>query len=66
MKKGMIFLKNFQSISEAAKLTGLSSFFIRRGCRDGTIPHIKSGTKFLVNVPLLIEQMDKQSLQSNA
>lgn len=51
----------FQTIADATRTTGLSQYFIRRGCHDGTIPHIKSGNKFLVNIPLLIEQMDRQS-----
>lgn len=51
----------FQTIADATRTTGLSQYFIRRGCRNGTIPHIKSGNKFLVNVPLLIERMDQMS-----
>lgn len=57
--------RQFQTIADAARTTGLSQYFIRRGCRDGSVPHIKSGNKFMVNVPLLIEQMDRQSVNSN-
>lgn len=48
-------------INEAAKVIGLSSFFIRKGCKDGTIPHIKSGTVYLVNVPALLRQLGAES-----
>lgn len=54
----------FQTFADASRTTGLSQYFLRRGCKAGTIPHIKSGNKFLVNVPLLIEQMDRQSISS--
>ena len=47
----------FQKIAEACRTTGLSQFYLRRGCRDGTIPHVRSGTTYLVNVPLLLQQL---------
>ena len=47
----------FQSIQDAVKTTGLSSYYLRNGCRDGTVPHVKSGSKYLVNVPLLLRQL---------
>lgn len=50
-------MKPFQSINEAVRTTGLSSFYLRQGCRDGTVPHVKSGTKYLINVPLLLRQL---------
>lgn len=56
----------FQTIADATRTTGLSQYYIRHGCREGTIPHIKSGNKFLVNIPLLLERMDQLSLNSNA
>lgn len=50
--------KIFMSISETGKVTGLSACYLRKGVKDGTIPHIKSGTKFLINVSMLQEQLD--------
>jgi hypothetical protein len=47
----------FQKIADAAKSTGLSQYFLRKGCRDGSIPCIKSGTTFYVNVPALLAQL---------
>lgn len=48
----------FQDIEDTVKTTGLSSYYLRRGIRDGSIPHIKSGTKYLVNVVRLLENLD--------
>lgn len=46
----------FQKIPAASRATGLSQYFLRRGCRDGSIPHIMSGTVYLVNVPALLRK----------
>lgn len=50
-------MKPFQSIAEACETTGLSQFYLRRGCKDGTVPHVKSGAKYLINVPLLLQKL---------
>lgn len=47
----------FQKIPEAVKTTGLSAYFLRNGCKDGTIPHIKSGNAYYINVPALLRQL---------
>lgn len=31
--------------------------FLRRGCRDGSVPHVMSGTVYLVNVPALLRKL---------
>lgn len=54
----------FQKITEACKTTGLSQYFLRQGCKDGTIPHIKSGGVYYINVQALVEQLSKRE-QSN-
>ena len=56
MKMDAAVMKPFQKIPEACRTTGLSQYFLRKGCKDGTIPHIKSGTVYLINVPKLLEQ----------
>ena len=53
--------KPFQTVKETANTTGFSQFFIRNGVRAGTIPHIKVGEKFLINVPAFLQLMDEQS-----
>ncbi len=51
----------FQKIPEAAQTTGLSTYFLRNGCKDGTVPHVKSGTVYLVNIPALLRKLDAES-----
>lgn len=47
----------FQKIADASKTTGLSQYYLRRGCRDGSVPHTKSGQTFFVNIPALLRQL---------
>ncbi len=47
----------FQKIKDACKTTGLSQYFLRQGCTNGTIPHIKSGYVYYINVPELLRKM---------
>lgn len=47
----------FQKIPEACKTTGLSQYFLRKGCKDGTIPHIKSGPTYYIDVPALLQKL---------
>lgn len=47
----------FLKIKDACAATGLSQYYLRQGCKDGTIPHIKSGPTYYVNVPALLEQL---------
>lgn len=57
--------KPFQGIRETANSTGLSQYFLRKGVKAGTIPHIRSGEKILINVPALMNLMDEQSRSVN-
>ena len=50
-----------QKIAEASKTLGLSLYYLRRGCRDGSIPHTKSGQTFFVNIPALLRQLGAES-----
>lgn len=47
----------FQKIGEACKTTGLSQYFLRRGCKEGTVPHINSGGVYYINVPALLRKL---------
>ncbi|MCD7838773.1 MAG: helix-turn-helix domain-containing protein [Clostridiales bacterium] len=51
----------FLRIQDAATVTGLSQYYLRRGAQNGTIPHIRSGRTIFINVPALLEQLDEQS-----
>ena len=48
----------FQRIPDACRITGLSTYFLRRGCIDGTVPHAKSGSTCMINVPALLKKLD--------
>lgn len=50
----------FQKINDAVKTTGLSAYYLRNGCKDGTVPHIKSGKKYLINVPALLKMLNAE------
>lgn len=51
----------FQPIKEACRTTGLSQYYLRRGCQDGTIPHVMTGSKYMVDVPALLDKLRKGS-----
>lgn len=51
----------FQKIEDAVRTTGLSSFFLQKGCRDGSIPCVRSGRTIYVNVPQLLRQFGATS-----
>lgn len=50
----------YHTINEAAKLTGLSTCYLRDGVKKGVIPHIKSGNTYLIDVPLLLISLRSQ------
>lgn len=56
----------FQKIPEACKTTGLSQYFLRKGCKAGTIPHVKSGGTYYINVPALLRQLGAESEREEA
>lgn len=58
--------KPFQSIAHASRISGISQYALRRGCRDGSLPHIRCGTSYLLNVPLLMKQLNEQSVTTPA
>ena len=47
----------FQTIFNAATTTGLSQDYLRKGYKSGTVPHVKAGTKYMINVPALLQQL---------
>lgn len=47
----------FQKIDDAVRTTGLSAYYLRRGCRDGSVPCVRSGRTYFINVPGLLEQL---------
>lgn len=62
---GGMSMKKFMTIAEACEITGLSQIYLRKGCRDGSIPRIKNGVKYLINMPMLLQQLDAGSTEIN-
>lgn len=56
----------FQKIKDACTATGLSQHFLRAGCKDGSIPCVKSGTVYYVNVPALLAKLNAQAPNGGA
>ena len=54
----------FQKIPDACRTTGLSQYMLRKMCRDGTAPHVKSGTVYYINVPALLRQLGAEGERS--
>lgn len=55
----------FATIPNAVKRTGLSAYYLRDGCKSGTVPHIKSGKRFFINVPELMRKLNEESKGGN-
>jgi len=51
----------FQSVKETCRSLGVSQFYLRNGIKDGTVPHIRSGNKILINVPKLLDALNRES-----
>ncbi len=51
----------YQSPRGAAYLTGLSVRYIRDGCRENRIPHLRVGNDFRVCMPLFLAQLQETS-----
>ena len=47
----------FLKIKDAVQATGLSAYYLRSGCKDGTVPHVRSGETYYINVPALLRQL---------
>ena len=55
-------VKSYMTLKEACAYTGLSVFYLRNGCKAGTVPHITSGNRYFVNVPALLEKLKRESV----
>lgn len=52
-------VKIFQKIPEACRTTGLSQYYLRKGCKEGTIPYTRTTPDgpYYINVPALLKQL---------
>ena len=47
----------YKNIRDTSASSGLSQSYLRKGCKDGTIPHIRTGSKYMINIPALYDQL---------
>jgi hypothetical protein len=57
-KNGYNQAARYQGIADASRTTGLSQSYLRNGCRDGTIPHIRCGRVYMIDVPGLYDALN--------
>lgn len=57
-------MKQFLDVEEMSSVSGLSKEHIRRLIKDGTIPHIMSGNKVLINYELASAALDELSMKA--
>ena len=39
------------------EVKALSAYFLRRGCRDGSVPCVLSGKTYYINIPALLKKL---------
>lgn len=55
--------QKFLTIRQTAATGILSEHHLRLLEKQGKLPGIRSGNRFLVNVPILVEQLDRESVE---
>lgn len=58
-------MTNLQTIKAAAKLGILPEHRMRELLKQGRLPGVYNGRKFLVNLPLLAAQIEQESLKNS-
>ena len=56
--------KTFMTIRETARAGLVSEHFLRVLEAEGRLPGIYTGNRKLVNVPLLVEQLNRESMEN--
>lgn len=51
----------YQNIEDACRTTGLSQYFLRNGCKCGTLPHIRCGRVYMIDVVGLYKKLEKNA-----
>lgn len=52
--------KPFMKIKDAVAVTGLSAYFLRNGCKDGSVPCVLSGGVYYINIPALLRKLNAE------
>lgn len=53
-----IILQPYQSIRAASAVVNLSESALRRGCRNGKVPHIRRNGRIYVDMVALLDDLD--------
>lgn len=53
-----IILQPYQSIRAASSVVNLSESALRRGCRNGKIPHIRCNNRIFIDMVALLDALD--------
>lgn len=51
----------FVGLKDAARLTGVSIYYLRRKIASGELHPLRSGTKQLLHVPTLIDYLEQEA-----
>ena len=55
----------FMKIKDAVRTTGLSAYYLRNGCKDGSVPCVRSGNgTYYVNIPALLRKLGAEVSES--
>lgn len=49
------------TISEAAQRSGLSQYMWRQMVREGEVPYLSSGTKYMINYPAAMRALEEKA-----
>jgi len=51
-------------LREASEVTGMSQWYLRQGAKNGTIPCIRSGNRYVFDIELLEEYLKKLAFEN--
>lgn len=54
-------MSEFLKIKDACVVTGLSMYYLRKGCKDGSIPHLKSGETYYIDMQAFRDHLREMS-----
>lgn len=54
----------YQGLRGASIITGQAVNWLRDGCKEGKIAHIRVGKEYRINVPMLLEQLEAESMSA--
>ena len=51
----------YMGVDACSRAVGISTFFLRKGIKEGTVPYIKSGRNILIDVGGLLDQLHRSA-----